>query len=73
MDLSSVQMYQFGAVSEFCSWVVELKACFTTILLTVTLEFRKNRLTEICLSQLGLKAWATTALLKGLTPQLLEI
>jgi hypothetical protein len=35
-------MFQLGAVSEFCSWVVGLKACTTTTLFTVILEFRKQ-------------------------------
>lgn len=37
-DFSTEQIYQLGAVSEFCAWVVGLKACATTTTVSITLE-----------------------------------
>lgn len=64
-DIFSVQTYQLGGVSEFCSWVVGLKAwATTTTMLTVALEFIKHLIYKDYLFLLGLKAWDTMALLK---------
>lgn len=41
-DLSSMQRYQLGTVSEMCPRVKGIKACATTTLFNITLEFRKQ-------------------------------
>lgn len=77
-DFSSVKTYQLGSVSEFCPWVMRLKACTTITLFAVILEFRKQLIYRDLLVSAGIKGMgyyhpAQIFYLRSKSSQILEI